>query len=143
LSFLGELLQQRKKKMKRRADLICSSVRKKLKRRLYYKTQIQMRTEMKALIVMTLMIILNLNRKKREIKKKRLQLFLESIKVSERQLMMIQCFSKMRSLPLNHFKERSGQIQRSHAVLLSSHKDHIITHAHLSATPLAQKKDLL
>jgi len=96
-------------------------------------------------IVSTLMtptMIRSSIKRMREERKKPLLLCLESTKESERQLKMIQCFSKMRFSQLSLFKERSGQTLKSLAVLPSSHKVHITTHAHHSAIPLAQKKDL-
>lgn len=92
--------------------------------------------------VMTLMMKLNSKRRERSTKKRQSQPFRGSTKVFVKLLMMIQCYSKMKSSPSSLLKERFGQILRSPAVLPSSHKDHIITLALLSATPLAPKRDL-
>lgn len=138
---LGELSLQTKRKMRKRTDSIINSAKKNQKKKLFSRTVKSMMITIVSTL-MTPMMIRSSIKRMREERKKPLPLCLESTKESERQLKMIQCFSKMRFSQLSHFKERSGQTLKSLAVLHSSHKVHITTHAHLSATQLAQKKDL-
>jgi len=92
---------------------------------------------------MTPMMKMSSLKRTKEERKKLSPPFPESTKESERLSKMTQCSSKMRFSPLSHSKERSGQTLKSLAALLLNLKVHITTHAPLSATPLAPKKDLL
>lgn len=130
-----------KRKTRKRTDSITSSAKKNLRRNNFSKMVMLMMT-MTVLTQMTHMMIKSSNKRMREEKKKPSLHFLENTKELERQLKMTQCFSKMKFSQLSHFKERSGQTLKSLAVLLSNLKVHITTHARLSATPLALRKDL-
>lgn len=138
----GELSQLTKKKTRRRTVSMANLAKKNLKKKLFSKMAT---LKMKTIVwtPMTLIMQTSSRKRTREEEKRPSPLSPESIKESERLLKMTQCSSKMRSLQLSHSKERSGQILRLLAVLPLSHKVHITTHAPLSATPLALKKDLL
>ena len=131
-----------KRKTIRKIDSMLNLVLKKLMRKHFLQTVI-LKTKMIASTQMIPTITMNSDRKTIEEGRKLLPLYLESTKELEKLSRMIQCFSKMKSLPLSHCKERFGQILKLLAVLHSNLKVHTTTPALLSATLHALRKDLL
>lgn len=89
---------------------------------------------------MTLMMKRNLIRNKKELNRKLLLLYQESINQFERLLKMIKCCFKTKFSQSSHLKESYGLIQKSRAVSHLNLKDHFIINVqHLQTLPAARK----